>query len=88
MHPMKSSRFDTGRLNSSPRCRAKSKRSGQTCKAPAVNGYRVCRMHGAGGGAPKGIRNGKYKHGCFTGEAKVLIRHLNMLDRLLRRLPR
>jgi hypothetical protein len=34
------------------RCHAKSKRSGLQCQAPAIRGYAVCRMHGAGGGAP------------------------------------
>jgi hypothetical protein len=41
-----------------PRCRAKSKRTGKPCRAPAVRGSRVCRMHGAGGGAPTGKRMG------------------------------
>jgi hypothetical protein len=46
-------------------CIAKSKRSGERCKANAVDGYTVCRMHGAGsphkgrpGGAP--ITTGRY----------------------------
>ncbi len=39
------------------RCRATSKRSGLRCRSPAVRGYEVCRMHGAGGGAPNGNRN-------------------------------
>jgi glucans biosynthesis protein len=46
------------------RCHAKSKRSGLQCRAPAVRGHSVCRMHGAGGGAPKGNRNA-LKHGDF-----------------------
>jgi hypothetical protein len=41
-----------------PRCKAKSKRTGKPCRAPAVRGCRVCRMHGARGGAPEGKRNG------------------------------
>src|SRR5271163_3645341 len=36
------------------RCHARSKRSGLPCRAPAVRGAEVCRMHGAGGGARKG----------------------------------
>jgi glucans biosynthesis protein len=88
MRPMKSVRFDTIRLNASPRCRAKSKRSGQPCKAPAVNGYRVCRMHGARGGAPSGKKNGAYKHGARSAEAIALMRRANMWGRLLKRLPR
>lgn len=50
----------------SPRCKARSKRSGEPCKAPAVNGWDVCRMHGAKGGAPDGERNGSYRHGAQT----------------------
>lgn len=34
------------------RCIAKSKRSQKRCKNPAVYGWRVCRMHGAGAGRP------------------------------------
>jgi hypothetical protein len=54
------------------RCRARSKRTGQRCKAPAVRGFRVCRMHGARGGAPKGKRNGNYRHGARTKETVAL----------------
>jgi hypothetical protein len=53
----------------SPRCTATSKRTRRPCQAPAVRGYRVCRFHGARGGAPEGRANGAYKHGLFTGEA-------------------
>ena len=53
----------------SPRCTATSKRTGQRCCAPAVRGWNVCRFHGARGGAPKGPRNGAYKHGLFTAAA-------------------
>ncbi len=52
-----------------PRCHAMSKRSGEQCKSPAVNGWRVCRFHGARGGAPKGQANGRYMHGLRTHEA-------------------
>jgi hypothetical protein len=57
------------RCNSAPRCRAKSKRTGLPCQSPAVKGYRVCRMHGARGGAPEGKRNGNFRHGGRTKEA-------------------
>jgi hypothetical protein len=43
-----------------PRCKAKSKRTRKPCRAPAVRSYRVCRMHGARGGAPEGKRNGNF----------------------------
>jgi hypothetical protein len=56
-------------MRQAPRCSATSKRSGQPCKAPAVRGYRVCRCHGARGGAPKGEAHGNWKHGRWTNEA-------------------
>lgn len=65
-------------MHAAKRCKAKSKRSGQPCKGPAVRGWAVCRMHGARGGAPKGPRNGSYKHGLLTQEAvkdRRLMRH-------------
>jgi hypothetical protein len=30
--------------------------------------FRVCRMHGARGGAPEGERNGNYRHGTRSKE--------------------
>jgi hypothetical protein len=53
----------------SPRCKATSKRTRKPCMAPAVKGWKVCRFHGAGGGAPKGERNGRYRHGRFCETA-------------------
>jgi hypothetical protein len=46
-------------------------RSGARCRAPKVAGKSRCRMHGgaAGSGAPKGERNGNWRHGRFTCEA-------------------
>jgi hypothetical protein len=46
-------------------------RAGATCRAPKVTGKSRCRMHGgaAGSGAPKGERNGNWRHGRFTCEA-------------------
>ena len=68
-----------------PRCKAQSKRSGKTCGAPAVRGCRVCRMHGARGGAPTGKRNGNYRHGTRTKEAIQAVRLVNLLSRLARK---
>jgi hypothetical protein len=65
----------------SPRCSATSKRTRQPCQAPAVKGWTVCRFHGARGGGPNGKRNGMYRHGLFTKEAKAERR---MLRELLR----
>jgi len=53
----------------SPRCKATSKRTRKPCMAPAVKGWKVCRFHGAGGGAPKGERNGRYRHGLYCQTA-------------------
>lgn len=72
------------RCNEAPRCGAKSKRTGLPCRSPAVGGHRVCRMHGAGGGAPKGKANGNFRHGGRTKEAADATRHVNELVRLAR----
>jgi hypothetical protein len=53
----------------SPRCKAKSKRTRKHCMAPAIKGWKVCRFHGAHGGAPKGERNGRYRHGLYCQTA-------------------
>ena len=71
----------------SPRCAAKSKRSGKPCQSPAVTGHKVCRMHGARGGAPNGNRNA-LKSGCFTCEALELRHMIAELTRDGRKLAR
>lgn len=70
-------------MHFAPRCSAHSKRTGEPCRSPAVRGSTVCRMHGARGGAPKGSRNGRWRHGEFSCEAieerpqfADLLRHL------------
>lgn len=57
------------RLRTAPRCEAMSKRTRKPCQAPAVKGWKVCRFHGAGGGAPEGEGNGRYLHGFYTNGA-------------------
>lgn len=37
---------DTARLDAAPRCKARNKRTGEQCKAPAITGLVVCRAHG------------------------------------------
>lgn len=74
------------RCNAAPRCGAKSKRTGLPCRSPAVGGYRVCRMHGARGGAPQGKGNGNFRHGGRTKEATDASRYIIELARLVRRL--
>ena len=77
MHPAQ-------RLLLAPRCKAKAKRTGLPCQAPAVGGWSVCRMHGAHGGAPSGPENGAWQHGGRSAET-VLVRHLGSeLARLAR----
>ena len=72
-------------IHLAPRCKARSKRSGKPCRSPAVRGFNVCRMHGAGGGAPVGNRNA-LKHGQFTCEAVASRRKLAELVREARQL--
>jgi uncharacterized protein YjcR len=48
-----------------------------------VRGHSVCRMHGAGGGAPKGNKNA-LKHGDFTGEGLARKRQISALARMAR----
>ncbi len=69
-------------MQASPRCGART-RSGRPCEGPAMPNGR-CRMHGGTSpGAPKGERNGNYKHGRFTSEAIEGRRTLNALIRML-----
>lgn len=58
-------------MRMAPRCSARSKRTGKTCRAPAVRGKAVCRLHGARAGAPSGARNGSYRHGYCTAAARA-----------------
>ncbi len=67
--------------HSSPRCTAHSKRSGILCKNPAVRGWRVCRMHGAGGGAPQGSAHPNYRHGLRTKEIQELRQLVSLLGK-------
>ena len=72
------------RLQNSARCHAKAKSTGDRCNAPAVRGKAVCRMHGAGGGAPFGPANGAWKHGGRTAEAMQVRRIGTALARMAR----
>ena len=55
--------------HAAPRCSARSKRSGAPCRGPAVQGWTVCRMNGAGGGAPEGPGNGAWTGGERSKDA-------------------
>lgn len=61
-----------------------SKRSGERCKAPAVKGRKVCRMHGARGGAPSGKANGNWRHGARAKETMAALATVKALGRLCR----
>jgi hypothetical protein len=60
-------------LAKAPRCGAKT-RASRPCRQAAVRGRSRCRMHGGakGSGGPQGNRNGNFKHGLYTGEAKAM----------------
>jgi hypothetical protein len=60
--------------HAAPRCHARCKHSKLPCRNPAVKGRAVCRMHGGKAGAPRGERNGAYRHGRHTIEARGLKR--------------
>ena len=76
--------------NMKKQCKAISKLSGERCKNPAVQGYDVCRMHGANpknpGGASKKNLNALV-HGCFVdrflkpGEEEMFNRFMDGLKK-------
>ena len=67
------------RLADAPRCTATAKSTRCRCKAPAVKGWSVCRMHGARGGAPSGPANGQWRHGDRTKASEAMRRALAAL---------
>ena len=50
-----------------PRCQAKSKRSQQQCRSPAIRGKRVCRIHG---GRSTGPRTQQGRNLCGTAKTR------------------
>jgi hypothetical protein len=71
----------TQRLQNAQRCTAKSKRTGLPCRSPAVRGWRVCRMHGAGGGQKAGPAHSQYQHGGYCRDALEMRRLVTALTR-------
>ena len=71
---------------SSTRCGART-RSGGSCRSPAVDRKKRCRMHGGapGSGAPLGNQNA-LKHGHFTREKKAERRRAQALLQQARKL--
>jgi len=49
-----------------------------------VRGHNVCRMHGAGGGAPKGNKNA-VKHGEMAATSLALKKEILALARMARK---
>ena len=69
-----------------PRCRARCRRSKLPCRGPAMRSRPVCRLHGGRGAGPKGEKNGAYRTGRYTAEAKAERQATCALLRELRRL--
>ena len=70
------------------RCTAHSKRTGEPCSGPAVTGWRVCRLHGAGGGQPAGKAHPSWRHGMRSREWIEARREINDLMREAREIER
>src|SRR5262244_2754922 len=71
--------------NDAPRCGARC-RSGRPCGSAAMKNGR-CRMHGgASPGAPRGPRNGCYRHGRYTIANKNMMAEMRLLRRALKEL--
>ena len=75
----------TQRLRDAPRCTAKAKRTGERCKCPAVKGWRVCRVHGAGGGHKRGAAHPNYRHGARSRDMVEIRRLASYLNRAARK---
>ncbi len=72
--------------NATPRCIARSKRTGKPCTQPAMRGKRVCHMHGGKGGSPAGPTHPNYKHGMRSREWVETRKAVNELAREAREL--
>lgn len=71
----------TQRLRDAPRCSATAKSTGQRCRNPSKQNWNVCRLHGAGGGAPRGKTHPNYQHGLRTKEMQDLRRMVSVLSK-------
>jgi hypothetical protein len=82
-------------LRLAPRCQARCRHDHRPCRQPAMRGKRVCRMHGGKVGAPKGARNGAWRHGLRSEawraplrsalrEAAARTRRLNAMVAIIR----
>ena len=71
----------TQRLRDAPRCTAMAKSTGHRCRNPSKQGWTVCRLHGAGGGAPPGKAHPNHKHGLRTKEFTEQRKRINQMIR-------
>jgi hypothetical protein len=74
--------------HAAPRCSAHAKRTGEPCQAPAVAGWTVCRLHGAGGGHPAGPSHPRWTHGMRSQSAVDLRRMVNEIAREARQIEK
>lgn len=74
------------KAHAAPRCTAHSKRTGEPCQAPAVAGWRVCRLHGAGGGQPPGKAHPGWRHGMRSRAWIEARKEINELVRQSRKI--
>jgi hypothetical protein len=76
-------RAEPAQLAQAKRCGAKTRgaRGGRPCRSPAMANGR-CRMHGGRSGGPLGARNGAYKHGKFTREAREISKYFTELAKV------
>ena len=79
---IKSDGYPVQRTHMTPQCTAHSKRSGILCKNPAVRGWVVFRMHGAGGGQTSGMANSQWVHGLRGGEYTKVRKLITELSRM------
>ena len=71
-------------LTAAPLCLART-RAGTSCRCPAMKGKARCSKHGGKSpGAPKGERNGNYRHGGETNEAVELRRQVSRALKIIR----
>lgn len=85
---MKSDDNPMCKAHAAPRCSAKSKRTGERCKGPAVRGWQVCRFHGAGGGHGAGPDHPSYRHGMRSQELIEVRKQINDLVRETREIEK
>jgi hypothetical protein len=82
---------DAGNVWGGRRCIAWSRQNGQRCKAPAMRGRNVCRMHGGKslqGFAHPGLKDGWYSKDFFAGFDANAIRYAaKRRKRMAQRLP-